>query len=172
MDQAMDIGDDRVAQILANGYKHFFNFAHTFALVAGGQGTPFQPSTGFEYQIGQESWFVWTKISVWCFPSVAVGTGNPLESVEIAFRTTSSGRDHQSEEYTPILLLGTIGYPYPISTRQFFNRSTTIKVFVRNLSTGTNKVAIMLHGFRFYPDPEAEQVMSRYFQKLTSQGMA
>jgi hypothetical protein len=171
MDLAMDMGDERVAQILSKGYKHFFNFSHRFSLTAGGVGTAFQPPTGFDYQIGQESWWVWTKISVWCSPAAPVGTGNALESVQIAFRTTSSGRDHQSEEYLPIQLLGTIGYPYPISTRQFFNRSTTLRLFIRNLSAGLNTADVMVHGFRFYPDPQTEEIMSRAFARLVSQGL-
>jgi hypothetical protein len=172
MDLALDLGEERVNEILSKGYKHWFNFSHRFALLAGGAGTPFQPSTGFDYSIGQESWWVWTKVSAWCNPANAVGTGNPLESIQIAFRTTSSGRDHQSEEYIPILLTGTIGYPYPIATRQFFNRATVLRVFVRNLSTGINTADVMVHGFRFFPDAATEEIMARAFERLVRSGQA
>lgn len=165
----MDLGDSKIEEILSKGYKHWFNFTARQSLAAGGVNTPFQPATGIDFQIGQESWWVWTHVSAFA-TAVTVGTGNPLESIQIAFRTTSSGRDHQNDAYTPIQLTGTIGYPYPIKTRQFFNRSTVLRLFIRNLAAGTNTADVMVHGFRFFPDPETEAMMARAFDRLTRQG--
>jgi len=124
------------------GREESYVFAHRFVLTA-------NQELVFIHNIGAEAEFIWTAIG-YRATDTSVGGGNALESFQVQYLSTSSGRIHQSEPILPITQAGTIGLPFKQPVRTLFEKSSNIQVTVTNLAAGANTVDVSLFGYKWY----------------------